>query len=95
MTAQPKWSPKNGRYGGARPSPTPAMRRFLVFLQETGGWLADDPFRVSRATIESAERLGWAEVERFRDDGAPAAARITTLGRAAYAWGEASVHSPA
>lgn len=77
-------------YGGARPAPTPAMKRFIVHLQECDGWLYEDALKVRRPTIEAAERLGWARVERF-DSGAPCSADITPLGRAAYTWGHASV----
>jgi hypothetical protein len=66
------------------------MKRFLVFLQETGGWLIDDPFRIRLVTVRAAARLGWARVT-FDHQGQPESATITALGRAAYNWGHASV----
>lgn len=77
-------------FGGKNPKPTVAMKRFLVHMQEAGGWTCDDPVRVSARTITTAERLGWARVERFAS-GMPCAAVITPLGVAAYTWGHARV----
>ena len=90
---QPRWSPKNGQYGGANPKPTAPMKKFLAFLQDTGGWLREDPVKVHPSVVLAAKRLGWATVE-LDEQGRPDSACITALGRAAFTWGRADVHSP-
>lgn len=74
--------------------PTPAQRRFLVFLQETdGGWLPEDPFPVKEATVRALEELGWIRLEC--EGGRVVAACITSLGIAAYRWGTSALATAA
>jgi len=76
-----------------RRRPHTAKRRLLDHMVRCdGAWLPEDSIRVTDETLGELEAQGWARVERGSDGGAHVAT-VTALGRAAWRWGAARVHS--
>lgn len=74
--------------------PSLAQRRFLQFMERTGGgWLASDPIEVSTLTLLALERRGYIYLERGAsgEEDMIYSALITPLGRAALRWGGAAL----
>jgi hypothetical protein len=60
--------------------PSPAMRRFMAHVVNTGGYLPTDPIKVHSRTVNRCAELGWIRVDEA------GGALPTAKGRAAFAW---------
>jgi hypothetical protein len=59
--------------------PSPAMRRFMAHVVNTGGWLPSDPIKVHSRVVNRCAELEWITLDK-------GGAIVTAKGRAAFAW---------
>ena len=64
--------------------PSPAMRRILVHMQETGALLPEDGLKTPQQTVDRMQDLGWIRPEAYPDG--RLAWFLTKAGEAAYPW---------